>query len=496
MASTRARLPGESHVRRNPDLAHPAAVLGPDGRVEPFDGARLAVSLRRALSRTGEERLGAQARHRADDLASVIELFLSRNEQGPLVGRDEVAELARRLLVESGDDVAAQVYEALRQHSRAQGPRARAAAPEVPLTALLTDGAPGSAVDRRLAGALLQDHALRHVLPSDAVAAQEDGWIDFRPWLVGARVVEAVLPAGWSSRQGNGRMPRSAVLGAALRPLAGLVLDDLVLPWEGALPGRRAAQDLAHQLVNTDGSAGRVVLSLPAHRALQADALQVGLLEALETIPLARWALRVHGPCSDPEGLAKLTAGRCSIEAARRSPVPGCVSAAARVHLPVLAAAAGAGRPGAFLDLVAEAVQLTERGLVAWADSEPVRGAWQALGPSLGEGAAERLRIDLAGWAAARRLILGDGVRARANGDDLAAALGERLAREHQGQAERELTLVASADAPDDAVEVARLAELLRLCPGAAVPVPPVAEDFYRALMSRSPSLTGSGSCA
>ena len=479
-------------------------MLGPDGRVEPFDGARLSVSLRRALALSGGDRLGTRAHDRADDLADVVELFLSRNEQGPLVGRDEVADLGWRLLIESGHDAAADAYQARRRVSKAQSPRRLHDAPEVSLTELLTDGAPGSAVDRRLAGAMLRDHALRHVLPSDVVAAQREGWIDFRPWLVGARVVEAVLPRGWSAKQGNGRTPRSAVLGAALRPLAGLVLNDLILPWEGPLPGRRAAQDLGHQLVNTDASAGRVVISLPAQRALQRESLRAGLLEALNSIPQARWALRLHGPCSDPAGLARLTAGCTGVEVSRCAPATGCVSAAARVDLPSLAAAAGPGRPGVFLDTVAEAVQLTRRGLSAWADAEPVRGAWQALAPSLGEGASEGLRIDLAGWALARRLLLGDGGRARANGDDLAAALGERLAREQRSLGERELMLVASADAPDDAaqgapddaLEVARLGSLLRLSPGASVPVPVGAEDLYRALLSRTPSLTGSGSCA
>lgn len=486
-------------MRRSPDAARPAAVLSPDGRVEPFDGARLAVSLRRALVRSADERGVTRARYRAEDLAEVVELFLARTEQGPLVGRNEVAELGCRLLIEAGHEAAAVAYEARRLRTRAGTP-VRTQATPFPLAELLSAGTPGSDVERRLARALVCDHALRHVLPSDAVAAQNDGWIDFRPWLAAARVVEAVLPRGWSTHLGGGRTPRSAVLGAALRPLAGLVLDDLILPWEGTLPGRRAAQDLGHQLVTGDGSAGRVVLSLPASRALHSESLGDGLLSALAGSPQARWALRLHGPCADPTMLARLTAGCGRVEVSGAAAPVGCVSAAARVDLPCLARVAGVGRPGVFLDAVAEAVQLALRGLAAWAESEPVSAARQALGPSLGEGAGERVRIELAGWAAARRLLLGDGPRARANGDDLAAALGERLAREGKVIGPRDLMLVASGKAAEDAAEVARLAELLRLCPGAALPVPQsspaVAAELYRYLLGRSPTLAGSGSCA
>ncbi|MFT7464132.1 MAG: hypothetical protein ACI9EF_002481 [Pseudohongiellaceae bacterium] len=488
-------------MRRSPEFPCPAAVLGPDGRVEPFDGARLAVSLRHALEIAAQAPRGTRAQYRAADLAAVVELFLSRDEQGPLVGRDEVADLGRRVLIETGHDVAAEIYEARRLRARLKTPHKPGADPySLPLAELISEGVPGSAIDRRLAGALFCDHALRHVLPSDAVAAQADGWIDFRPWLTGARVVEAVLPRGWAAHQGGGRAPRSSVLGAALRPLVGLVLDHLVMPWEGPLPGQRAAQDLGHQLVNADPSAGRVVLSLSADRLGLGEALVPGLLSAMEDIPMARWALRLHGPCDDFSALARLSGSAASVEVSCVAPPTGCVSAAARIDLVRLAEVAGVGRPGVFLDVVAEAVQLAQRGLCAWADSEPVSAARQALAPHLGDGATESVRVELAGWSDARRLLLGDGIRARANGDDLAAALGERLSREGQNEGLHRLMLVASGNSPEDAAEVARLAELLRLCSGAALPASvtssALAEDLYRSVFAGSSTPTGSSSCA
>jgi hypothetical protein len=427
---------------------------------------------------------------RATDLASVIELYLSRADQGPLVGREELHQLGTRVLLEAGHEAAAEAYRRLRPR-RSSPLSLRSVAAPVALDELLLHGAPGPAVEQRLAGALLRDHALHHVMPSDAVAAQEDGWIDFRPWLAGARVVDAVLPRSWLTDLGGGRTPRSAILGAALRPLAGLVTDDLVLPWDGPLPGHRAAIDLGHQLVTSDPSVGRVVLSVPALRMGELD----GLIEALADEPRARWAVRLHGPSEDPAALARLAAGSAAFEVCRSAPLASCVSAAACIDLARLARVAGARRASVFLDLVDEAARLALRGLMAWADSEPVVAARVALAPDLGPAGIEQLRLQLAGWGAARRLLLGDGRRARANADDLAAALGERLARLAPLPEERDVVVVASGSSADEAADVARLGELLGLSSGAPLSIGSDAAELFETLLVRSPSLAGSGPC-
>lgn len=487
---TPARQRGEGVVRRSPDSARPAAVLGPDGRVESFDGVRLAASLRRALVDSRDAGDDARVVARAADLATVIELYLTRAEQGPLVGREEVIALGRRVLSEAGHEAAAFAYRTGRSRRPSRAAPGLVASP-LSIAELLSDGVPGSAVEQRLAGTLLREHALHHVMPSDAVAAQEDGWVDFVPWLAGARVVDAVLPRVWLADQGGGRTPRSAILGAALRPLAGLVTNDLVLPWDGPLPGRRAAIDLGHQLVTSDPSVGRVVLSLPALRLRELG----GLLEALAGEPRARWAVRLHGPSEDPAALARLAAGNAVLEVCRAAPLASCVSAAARIDLAGLAKLSGARRASAFLDLVDQAARLALRGLSAWADSEPVAAARRVLAPDLGVGCAEQVRLQLSGWGEARRLLLGDGRRARANADDLAAALGERLARLQPSSDGCAVVVTASGGSTEEAVDVARLASLLGLYSGAPLPIPADAAEHFETLLVRSPSLAGSGPC-
>jgi len=477
-------------VRRSPDSARPAAVLGPDGRVEPFDGVRLAASLQRALVDSIDACDDARVTARAADLATVIELYLTRADQSPLVGRKEVIALGRRVLFEAGHEAAASAYRTGRPRRPLRAAPGFVASP-LSFAELLSEGAPGPAVEQRLAGTLLREHALHHVMSSDAVAAQEDGWIDFRPWLAGARVVDAVLPRAWLTDQGGGRTPRSAILGAALRPLAGLVTNDLVLPWNGPLPGRRAVIDLGHQLVTSDPSVGRVVLSLPALRLCELG----GLLEALVGQPRARWAVRLHGPSEDPAALARLAAGNAVLEVCRAAPLTGCVSAAARINLAGLAKVVGARKASAFLDLVDRAARLALRGLSAWADSEPVAAARSVLAPNLGAGGVEQVRLQLSGWGEARRLLLGDGRRARANADDLAAALGERLARLQPSSGGRTVVVVASGCSADEAADVARLGSLLGLYSGAPLPIPADAAELFEALLARSPSLTGSGPC-
>lgn len=426
-------------MRRSPEAQHPAAVMGPDGRLAPFDQERLAASLRRALTpargRPAWPRLAL-----AEDLADVVAAYLRRSDQGPLVSCEELAGLVQQVLVQADQEGAA------RRHAARRLDPPDEPAPPPSVNRLVT------ASERSLAGTLVREHALRAVLPRDAVSAWARGLLNLDPWLSANRLPAATLAPEWAAEHGRGRRVDPARLGAALRGAAGLVVDELVLPWEGALPSGARLTDLAHHLVDPLGRGARLVLELPADRAAEAG----DALAALAAVPEAPVGLCLEGGLDEPPawiaGLPAAQRGRLRLS---RAPARrGAVLAAAELDLAALAGCVPPRDTAAFLAVLEEHVDLALCSLLAWASSEPVTAAREALWPAVGRAVQDRLRLVLTGVERLRRDLLGDGALARANHGDLLASVGGVLRR---GLRRHPVELRVPADTPDLPLLIDRL---------------------------------------
>jgi anaerobic ribonucleoside-triphosphate reductase len=92
--------PAVSHVRKR------------DGRVVPFDANRIGESIFRAARAAGTE-----DRHMANELAEVVNLFLSKTYGGEIPGSDKIQDAVEKVLTETGHVDTAAAYRTFR-HER------------------------------------------------------------------------------------------------------------------------------------------------------------------------------------------------------------------------------------------------------------------------------------------------------------------------------------------------------------------------------------------
>lgn len=402
-------------MRATPELTRLPAVMDGDGQLLPFDRGRLGAALRRAL-------LGDAVG--AGHVAEVITAYLGRREQSPVIAVPELARLAERVLIAVGEGQAARCFRRPRAAEAAARPVARAA-----LAALL-DGA-GPAAGGRLARDVAAAHVRANLLGATARLAERRGLLDLSGCLDAARVPGAVLPMDWLAPR------RGPALGTALRGVLELVAGELVLPWNGPAPDRSERTALQALEPVDGGTTGRLVVVLPARAWPKWRAWSGSPGPAEAGVP--RLVLRFLG--APPQGGLPWGTALAECEVARCAPPAGADRALASLDLAACARLAGR-RPGAFLELVEDLAseaagamsQIERSGMGALAGSRLVAD----LGP------ASRLRLELAGWAAAAGLLLGD--RDGDLGDELASSLGERLRRGVSAVRRPVVVSLASAD--------------------------------------------------
>ncbi len=469
-------------MRRNADAPGPTLVLDRDGRALPFDGRRLGDSIRRALTSLQP---GAHATAEAEDLARVVGRYLERPGSGRTVtaedlagfvlevlqgtGHEEAARLYARTRADGAHVVALQVAELLEAeaelppdeaaaigreveaglhaagvrepgvgllrawvdhalvrhgHVEAVGRGPVASLPVDEFRSLLVDGPPGVSAEVRGAGALLSAHVLRDVFPGRVAEAHGEGRLDLGGLTSRSRV-HGVCVAPWSLPvlRDAPEAARMAVLGELLRDLAGLATREVAVLWNGPTPDADRLRQLEHELATPPEAGARIVLCLDG-----ADGDHVRAFLAQPTLTRT-CRLRVHGPRVDATLFADLAARPSDVEVARRAPRPGLVAGSAAVNLLRHAQAAPGRDPGRFLDAVEESAGLAAGALDAWRTLGAGEAAARTVGERLGAHLPWSWWLEPAGMVQARVLLLGAGARARHNGRDLAAAVGERLRR-------------------------------------------------------------------
>ncbi|RKY21360.1 MAG: hypothetical protein DRQ55_04715 [Planctomycetota bacterium] len=462
------------------------------GRLLPFDRGRLTASLRRAL--LGDSEL-------AQDLSAVSAAWLSRPEQGPVVGLSELSSLAARVLDGAGACWAATRFrqrdsgldrraaDGLRpapwsgddagvDRGRALGPIA--AAPADALAALGPDAGPGA--EGRLVRRMLASQVRGSMLGDAVRVAESAGLLDVSGHVGGARVPAATLSMTWLERH------RGPELGAELRCLARLVTDELCVPWPGRPPTCAELRSLARHLkpASPEAPNGAVVLALPAQQA----PLIPGLLAALEkhSAPRLRLVGELSAHSAGQVGLTALDAA--GVEQVSAWPAAGVDVGAATLDLPLVAAATGQ-RAGDFLALTEE---LADEALGALASLEAAglgATARHELQPHAGD--ARRLRLVLRGAPRLPRLLLSWRVDELTS--DLLSALGERLARSLQRSrlpAALDLSPGEGFSGPDAGAHARRLG----LCDRSARFVSRVVPCSGDVAAASSSSLHGSRPCA
>ena len=307
--------------------------------------------------------------------------------------------------------------------------------PRHDLADLLLDGAPGLAAEVRGADALLRRQALEDVLPAEVAAAHDDGRLDLGV-LAGRRRVGGLCVAPFAHAEVRAARSgcRVAVAGALVRELSALAAHEVAVLWDGPAPRGDERTQFELQLEQPAEVAGPVVLCLPGD-------------DPAAVRPWLSWdalgevcRLRIHGPVVHPELVQAAAERPASVELARGAPRPGLVLGGCALNLLRPAVAGPARDAAAYLDAVEELAALAAAGLAAWADHDPGAAAVDRVRERLGADAPGRWQLETAGLVQARVLLLGAGPRARQNGRDLAAAVGERL---HRGWARR-----AAADEP------------------------------------------------
>jgi hypothetical protein len=470
-------------VRRSadPGLA-PPHVLDADGRAAPFDGRRLAASIRRALAAVGP---GTEAD--AEDLAGAVGAFLRQRAGAASVSSDVLAGFVIKVLEGGGHGEAGRLYaRSRRREQTAVGARVRlwleqetdlapttaqqiaaeveggvhAAGLQDPgagllrewvdhalrrrgqpdalglqptvglsgheLRSLLAAGPPGVAAELRAGTALLARHALHGVLPPDAGAGHTQGLVDFGGLAAHTRVHGlCVAPFRQPEVRAARAACRVAVAGALLRELAGLVAYEVRVLWDGPAPRGDDRLQLELQLRQPADAGAQIVLCVPA-------------AEPARVRPWLRWEalggvcrLRLCGPVVHGDLLAEVAARPGSLEIALQPPPEGIVLGAAAVNLLRPALESPDRQPGSYLDAVEGAAALAAAGLAAWEAQGP--------GAAAREHVLERLDADVepplmwwletAGLVQARIALIGAGARARQNGRDFAVAVGDRLRR-------------------------------------------------------------------
>ena len=341
-------------MRRNPDAAPAALMVGRDGRLLPFDGSRLGRSLAKVLRDEGPDAL-----QEADDLVDLVRARLGRRAGSGPATADEVGQLAAAVLEASGHQAAATRYrrrlEACPERIRARVRHIIADATDLPgrtawdvarevqaglaasglqgarsglilewvdhalrrrgldadvgrrstvgvtdheLRDVLARGAGGLPAELRAAQALLTRHALDHVLPAEVAGAHDEGRIDLSDLMGGCRIPGLRLPPG---RVSAGRP--AAASSARLRSWAALTSHELAVPWGESDPGPAGAEELLHQLELPGDTRSPVVLCIPADQS--ATARTLGLARVSLGAGRALPRLRIHGPFDSSLGLCR-----------------------------------------------------------------------------------------------------------------------------------------------------------------------------------------------
>ncbi|MGQ0553501.1 MAG: ATP cone domain-containing protein [Planctomycetota bacterium] len=312
---------------------------------------------------------------------------------------------------------------------------------------ILASGAAGSAADAAASARLFGSYALREVFPSEVRQAHEAGRLSLENLGSGGRV-DSVRLSAWSLpafRAERPRRARLASLAPRLRSLAHLASREVLIHWDGPTLSSAAAAELLWALAEPElvaAGAARVIVCLPPDRR----GLAAPFLDALGAPqPGLRGPLLRLSPAGlSPDLLAEAIRreavdGRLQFSA-RRAADPEAsvgdaevVTSSVALNLARVALEVGPRHVREFLTAVEELAALALSALAAQEalmqrEPGPLAALTSFTGLPLARLRRSR-RLALCGMPQAASLLLGDGPRGRANRLDLAAALGERLAR-------------------------------------------------------------------
>lgn len=279
-------------MQPSPEPAVPLLVRKRDGRSVPFDAARVATALRRALADAGQDDALF-----AGDLAAVVVTYLRGHSGEGVIGAPEIAHLVHEVLLGAGCTAAAAAFrlEQERRERSRQRLRLRAGAGEdgvrgIPLAA---HADPEEWSKGRVLSLLAREADLPGEL-AEAVAADVERGL----FASGLRSVSAALLREWVD---NELFLRGHPARLGRHQFVGLVPHELraVL---GSASGLQAEHELGARLLLR--YAQREVFPAEVVRAHEQGLLELENLQAgarLDTVVLRPWSLPALGPLAGRE---------------------------------------------------------------------------------------------------------------------------------------------------------------------------------------------------